>query len=565
MAVKLATQKKDNSLNLVQIDRTKLAHFNRVRSDLDKFFIENETKNESTNLGLNYVDLYGFPIDTAHLVLLSKSDSEKLKMGVFSVHADEIHIATPEPGYKGQTEKLQEFKKQGYKIKIYLCSELSFQKILDTYNFLIEVKTIDDSIIITDLMVETFSKDFNLGNFQEQIKTISTSKLIEIILIVAINNKATDIHFEPEKDGYHLRFRLDGVLHTFAVLTSDYVKILESRIKIISHLKLNVNNIPQDGRFSFRIKERDIDVRVSMLPSNYGYSIVMRLLGTDNVVLELEQLGFIGLSKQRILTSVNKPQGMVLTTGPTGSGKTTTLYTFLKDLNDGESKIITLEDPIEYKLAGISQTQIDSQGGYTFASGLRSILRQDPDVVMIGEIRDRETADTAVQAALTGHLVLSTIHTNDASGCIPRLMEMGIKGFLLADSLNAVIGQRLVRKICPYCKVVDHLNPEQKELVIRNLKNLPEVANIELPSKIKFFTSKGCEKCNNIGYKGRIGAYEVMTMTDGLRENISTQFPSIVQVRKIAQKEGMLTMMQDAILKALDGITNIKEIMENIV
>jgi type II secretory ATPase GspE/PulE/Tfp pilus assembly ATPase PilB-like protein len=262
--------------------------------------------------------------------------------------------------------------------------------------------------------------------------------------------------------------------------------------------------------------------------------------------------------------AINKPQGLILTTGPTGSGKTTTLYTFLKELNNGENKIITLEEPIEYKLEGVSQTQIDPSSSYTFSSGLRSILRQDPDIVMVGEIRDKETADAAVQASLTGHLVLSTIHTNDAAGAIPRLMEMGIKGFLLADSLSMIIGQRLIRKICPFCKRIDHLNDEQRSLVLENLKNLPKSANVKLPSKVVFYTSDGCEKCNDSGYKGRIGAYEALSMTDGLRTLLENESPSIVQVRKIAQAEGMLTMMQDAILKAVDGMTDIKEIMENI-
>jgi type II secretory ATPase GspE/PulE/Tfp pilus assembly ATPase PilB-like protein len=290
----------------------------------------------------------------------------------------------------------------------------------------------------------------------------------------------------------------------------------------------------------------------------------MRLLGTGQVLLNLDALGFVGLAKKRVLAAVNKPQGMILTTGPTGSGKTTTLYTILKHLNDGQSKIITLEDPIEYKLSGLSQTQIDIPAGYTFASGLRSILRQDPDVVMVGEIRDEDTAEVAVQAALTGHQVLSTIHTNDAAGSIPRILELDIEGFLLADSLSAVIGQRLIRRICDYCKEPVSLTDEQKEVVNRELSKISDKAEVLIPEHIVFHHGKGCDKCNGLGYKGRVGAYEVLSVTDGLRELLSQEHISTVQVRQIAESEGMLTMLQDAILKAISGITTLEEIMENI-
>ena len=290
----------------------------------------------------------------------------------------------------------------------------------------------------------------------------------------------------------------------------------------------------------------------------------MRLLGTGSVSLNLDSLGFTGLAQKRVMRAVNKPQGMILTTGPTGSGKTTTLYTFLTHLNTGNNKIITLEDPIEYKLTGISQTQIEAEEGYTFGGGLRSILRQDPDVVMVGEIRDAEVAEVAIQASLTGHQVLSTIHTNDAAGAIPRLMEMGVKGFLLADSLSAVIGQRLVRKISPDCKTEDYLDDEQKRIEIKELQSIPSNSGLELPHNLVFTTSKGCQKCGGLGYKGRIGVYEVLSVTPGLREILSNQFPSTVEVRKMASNEGMITMLQDGILKALNGVTDIKEVLRNV-
>lgn len=429
-----------------------------------------------------------------------------------------------------------------------------------------EVQAVEDEGIKLDQQ-----KLDNINQNQESLKQLENliyhldiSKAIETILIAAVQNKASDIHFEPEKEFYTLRLRLDGVLHTFAKLPVEKIRAFESRLKIMSGLKLNIDNIPQDGRFSFNAGGREIDVRVSMLPSNYGYSIVMRLLGTGDVALNLDTLGFTGEAQKRVLSAIKKPQGMILNTGPTGSGKTTTLYTFLSELNDGERKIITLEDPIEYKLSGVSQTQINKQGGYTFASGLKSILRQDPDVVMVGEIRDSETSSIAVQASLTGHQVLSTIHTNDAAGAIPRLMEMKVKGFLLADSLSAVIGQRLVRKVCPHCQKPYDPTDEEKQMIVEQFEKVPISSRHLIPEKYNFVEGQGCEHCNGLGYKGRVGVYEVMTITDGLRALLTTENPSLLDVRKVASQEGMVTMFQDGLIKAAQGITSLSEVLRNV-
>jgi type IV pilus assembly protein PilB len=554
-----------DSVNLSTISASKKLRVQRIKGDLDHAFVEADTKETAAYLGLAYIDLYGFPIDTGYLALIRREDAIRCKMGVFNVTGTQAEIATPEPNFPGQKELIQRLVRASYKTKIYFVSELSFAKLIKTYDSVLVPEIINDNIDLREDLFTKFSKDtFSLANTEEALITLSLSSVVDAILAIALNFDASDIHFEPEKDSYNVRFRLDGVLHTVAKLPVERRKTIESRLKIVSGLKLNVDNVPQDGRFSFHARDKDIDVRVSMLPSNYGYSVVMRLLGTGSVSLVLDDLGFSGLAKVRIDAAIERPQGLILTTGPTGSGKTTTLYTFLNSMNDGESKIVTLEDPIEYKLAGISQTQIDANAGYTFASGLRSILRQDPDLVMVGEIRDAETAEIAVQASLTGHQVLSTIHTNDAAGSIPRLMEMGIKGFLLADSLQAVIGQRLVRKLCIHCKQTAVLEENEKKIVIKALSTLPKIANIVLPSELTFYNAQGCDKCGNMGYKGRIGCYEILTMTDELKVLISDQFPSIVQVRQAAIKGGMVTMFQDGVLKALQGITDIKELIRNI-
>jgi type II secretory ATPase GspE/PulE/Tfp pilus assembly ATPase PilB-like protein len=548
---------------LSTLPSTRIRRTLRVKEDLDKFFYEEQAQSIAQTLGLSSIDLYGFPIESSALASIPAETAKKYHIGAFSFSNQEIYLATNDPHYPGQEEFLKEFGAKR-KYKLFICSQMSFDKLLNAYNAVVKNKDVDDSIqISTERMDNKTNQTLSLDELNTVLAKTSISEMIETVLIAALQNNASDIHFEPEKESYKLRLRLDGVLHTFADLPKENQKAVESRIKIISGLKINVDNIPQDGRFTFKASDKDIDVRVSMLPSNYGYSIVMRLLGTGSVGLDLDLLGFTGTARDRINAAIQKPQGLILTTGPTGSGKTTTLYSFLKTLNDGESKIITLEDPIEYKLDGISQTQIDAAAGYTFSSGLRSILRQDPDVVLVGEIRDKETAEIAIQASLTGHQVLSTIHTNDAAGSIPRLMEMGVKGFLLADSLAVVIGQRLVRRLCEYCKHDHTLTVEERSLVIEQLSKLPG-QHPQIPLKMKFLTSDGCSRCNGLGYKGRIGVYEVMVVGEKLRDLLSTQFPSINQVRQVAAEEGMLTMMQDGILKALQGHTDLKELIRNI-
>lgn len=560
-----AFQNNLTSPSLQTINDIKKSRVSRVRTDLDRIYIETETKARSKFLNLPYIDLYGFPIDTNHLAFLKKYQAQSLQIGVFSIRNKEVYFATPDPGHLGQKEYLDDVIANGYQPKLHLCSNLSFDKILATYNNIIEVKKITDDIQIDgSLLKEKKDDNFDLKELGKKLSSVSMSQFIETVLVSALNSRASDIHFEPEKESYNIRLRIDGVLYTIAELPIDMVKNIESRLKIVSGLKLNVDNTPQDGRFSFQALDKEIDVRVSMLPSNYGYSVVMRLLGTGDVALNLDALGFTGLAQKRVMAAINKPQGMILTTGPTGSGKTTTLYTFLSHLNDGQSKIITLEDPIEYKLGGVSQTQIDTKAGYTFGSGLRSILRQDPDIVMVGEIRDSETAEVAVQASLTGHQVLSTVHTNDATGAIPRLLEMNIQGFLLADSLAAIIGQRLVRRLCQYCKKPVVLTQDQKETVTRELTKIPAKSEVVIPEHIHFLTATGCNRCGGIGYKGRVGIYEVLSVTDGLRDLLSKEHISTMDVRKVANEEGMLTMLQDGILKAIDGLTSIEELLDNV-
>ena len=553
-------------LKLTTLSAERLQRIKRVQGDLDHQFLERDTEEQARAAGMAYIDLVGFPINTTQLGLMTLEEVEENRFGIFAMVEDTCYVATtfldPDFTHPVLTRLKQE---NGKDTKLFYCSKDSLEKLIRTYENVQEEEGKSTDVEITQDEIDE-EIDYDLQHIQTLIENATVTDIMDIMFTAALKNNASDIHLEPEKDVYNLRLRVDGVLDTYAHLPKRLQRTIESRIKVLAKLKINVDNVPQDGRISFKYDEKEIDVRVSLLPSNYGYSIVMRLLGTGSVSLQLADLGFTGLAKERIQEAIHKPQGMILNTGPTGSGKTTTLYAFLNQLNGGNTKIITLEDPIEYKLPGISQTQIDKNAGYTFSAGLRSILRQDPDVVMLGEIRDTETAEIATQAALTGHLMLSTLHTNDAAGAITRFLELGVHGYTISDSLSAVIGQRLLRRLCKECKYeVDELtDPIERRVFEEQLDDLPPNADITLPDPLVFWSSRGCNVCNGTGYKGRVGAYEVLNVTDGLRDLLSQEHISVQDVRRVAHEGGMLTMLQDGILKSLEGLTDMQEVLRNI-
>jgi type IV pilus assembly protein PilB len=550
-------------INTIATDRR--YRMNRLKGDLDRSFNEISIQETATSVGLPYINLYGFPIDTANIGLIPKVMVERYRVGVFALHGNDVYVATDKPGIDGQLEYLRSVAaKGGFKIKVHICSTSSLEKIINTFNYVIQIKEERETLDISDKEISEVGGILtNLDYLQPIVEKLDgVSDIMRAIFIAAMVNDASDIHFEPEKEAYYVRLRLDGVLYNFAKISNEMQPRIESRIKLVSGCKLNVSNVPQDGRMTFKYgTEKEVDVRVSLLPSSYGYSIVMRILGNSGVSLSLDDLGFLDYAKVKIDRAAAKPQGLILTTGPTGSGKTTTLYSLLNVLNTPSTKIITLEDPIEYKLHGISQTQVDSEGGLSFGVGLKSVLRQDPDVIMVGEIRDNETAETAVQASLTGHKVLSTVHTNDAAGAMTRMLELGVKGFALADSVELIIGQRLIRKICPHCKREEQLSPEVVEIINKHKEKMPEELKNMLPLETKFYTSDGCEKCNHLGYKGRVGVFEIMSITDIIREKMADNNVSVIEVRNAALSSGMSTMFQDGILKAMLGLTDIKELM----
>lgn len=406
-------------------------------------------------------------------------------------------------------------------------------------------------------MMESVAGDMGAGGAEadgeedRELGQAPVVKLVNLILTEAVRNRANDVHIEPQDKDVRIRFRIDGVLHEMMRSPKKVQNGIVSRIKILANMDIAEKRVPQDGRFGVVVEGMACDFRVATLPTVYGEKIVLRLLGKEAILMDLNDLGFTDDCLNRFKSSFAKPYGAMLVTGPTGSGKTTTLYAALNILNDLEKNLITVEDPVEYRLPGINQVQVNIKADLTFAAALRSILRHDPDIVMIGEIRDEETAMIAIESALTGHLVLSTLHTNDAASSLTRLIEMGIEPFLASSAVDCVVAQRLARKLCDHCK--EGYKPTKKAL---------DEIDFPIPeSKIDVvYRARGCKKCNNTGYKGRIGLYEVLLISENI-ERLVVQRATSDQLNKVALAEGMKTLRHDGFLKVISGMTSIEEIM----
>jgi len=402
----------------------------------------------------------------------------------------------------------------------------------------------------------------NVLGFKKKIEgsfSRETTEILENVLAGGVNLEASDIHIEPEKEQAKIRVRIDGFLQDALFLPKKIYSLFLSRIKLLSKIKLNITNRPQDGRFSLILEEIPIEIRVSTLPAEYGESIVMRILNPKGLI-DLPGLGLRNNLLKIFEKEILKPNGMIIVTGPTGCGKTTTLYAFLKRIQSPEIKIITIEDPIEYHLKGVSQTQVTSENGYDFASGLKSIMRQDPDVILVGEIRDLETAQIALQAALTGHLVLATLHTNDAAGTVARLVDLGANPSSIAPAINMAVAQRLVRRICKKCLKFSVASSETLRKIKNSLSTLPDTIKAPVLKKgLKIPEVGGCKFCNFTGYRRRVGIFEAFLVDDEMEKFILT-YPSIAALRELAIKKGMVTMYQDGLIKALEGITTIEEV-----
>ena len=522
---------------------------------------------------LPYVNLSRIGIDNEALRAITEKDAREMVIGPFKLSGKNISIAVRSPS-EGLLSKLKDqIERENLSPIFYMTSMGSIEKVWGRYKELSMAESSKEGgIDIEAGILKNISKDIhNMQDIEKYIKEAmegtqvhKVSHLLEIILAGAIAIKASDIHIEPEETRSKVRVRLDGVLQDVAFFSNDIYHLLNSRIKLISGMKFT-SKIAQDGRFSIQEEKEEISVRVSLIPGAYGESIVMRILDPKSIQLSLEEAGMEPHLFSIVEEEIKKPNGMILLTGPTGSGKTTTLYAFLRRIYSTEIKIITIEDPIEYHLDGITQTQTNDEKGYTFLEGLRSGLRQDPDVVMIGEIRDAETAKIAVESALTGHMVFSTLHTNNAAGVIPRLIDLEVNPKILVSALSLSIAQRLVRKLCEFCK--KEITPTEDQIKILKTimegikeegKNLAEYkVNPDAPMKI--FSSVGCEKCNMTGYKGRIGIFEAVK-TDEAIEKIIPENPSEREIKKVASHQGILSMRQDGLVKILTGVTSIDEV-----
>ncbi len=528
---------------------------------------EREAKRVASKTGTSYLELIKSPIEIDALTLVPEEIAKDNKVVTIELREKKLALAALNPGSTGVKKIINDLKDKGYELVIYTTSQRSLNHAWSFYRFVVKkAPKITTKVEIDQNELNALkNKISSLGKLKDLLtpfnqKGSNTGQFLETILAGALANRVSDIHFEPEDGGVKLRMRIDGMLRdVFSPIIQEVYSSLILRIKLASELKVNVHKEPQDGRFTIFLPDKKIEIRTSIIPSEFGETAVLRILDPDAIGVSLEELGFRSDDLALIKDELDEPNGMILNTGPTGSGKTTTLYAFLKYNQSPEIKIITIEDPIEYHLDGVEQTQVSQDSDYTFASGLRSILRQDPDMILVGEIRDIETAEMAIHAALTGHLVFSTLHTNDAAGAIPRLIDIGIKPSVIASAINLVIAQRLFRKLCPKCRIERKIDIDIQKKIDSFVGKLPEKIDKSGLKEIKIFKANGCLSCNNTGYHGRVGAFELLKIDDELETLISKNL-SESEIKNFSKKRGILTIQEDALIKVLLGMTTIEEV-----
>lgn len=524
---------------------------------------EQITKIKAEILSLDYVSLEDKKINPDLLKLIQQDVATTYNIAVFDQEDLDLKIGMVDPtNYKAVQAIEYICRKNNLHPRIYLISVNSFRLFLKNYD------NIRDQVTkVLGVAEEKISEQKPEITEEEEslemvVKNAPVSKMVQVIMTHAIDGRASDIHIEPQQDKSVVRYRIDGVLQTSLVLPMYIHASIISRIKVLANLKIDETRIPQDGRIRINHKGKNVDFRVSILPLVNNEKAVLRVLEAPERAPTLEELGFMGNQVKIMMRNIEKPNGMFLVTGPTGSGKSTTLFAVLNILNREGVNISTLEDPVEYTVEGVNQSQVRAEVGFTFASGLRALLRQNPDIIMVGEIRDSETAKLAINAALTGHFVLSTLHTNDARGAIPRLIEMGSEVFLLANTLNLIMAQRLVRKICIHCKQVDDLSEALMEEAKKQLSSLPKefiYDGVNLDS-FKFYKGAGCPKCNNTGYKGRITISEVVEVSRRMRDIIAKGFDA-TEAEKELTEHSFISLIQDGWMKVILGLTTGEEIL----
>src|SRR3989344_252202 len=524
--------------------------------------------------GIEYMPLEGRIIDPKLSELVSHNLAQKYNAAPFALDevSKVISVAMVDPLDLQTIEFIE--RKTGYKVKPYISSLAEIEAVNEQQSGKAigeEISAALEEISATTLKIEENQGDLTAD--EATLRDAPIARIVGMILETAVKTGASDVHIEPEETKTRLRYRVDGVLEEKRTLPREMHDSLVARIKILASMKIDEKRLPQDGRFKVEVGKTKTDLRVPTLPTVYGEKVVIRLLKEEGSGFSFRDLGIRGLSLSRLEEAIIKPVGMVLVTGPAGSGKTVTLASALSKLNTTKVNIVTIEDPVEIRIPGVNQVQVNPQAGLTSATGLRSFLRQDPNIIMVGEIRDSETAELAIQAALTGHLVLSTLHTNSSSGALPRLLDMGAESFLLASTVNVILAQRLVRKICPDC-IEEYSPPPEIEEDIKNTLSSIETSKVLMSKdkviaddmkkitsgKIKLFRGKGCEKCGKSGYRHRIGIFEVLEMSPKIAELTLDRKPADL-IEKVAVEEGMLTLLQDGYLKVIEGITTLEEVM----
>ncbi|MCA9379579.1 type II/IV secretion system protein [Candidatus Dojkabacteria bacterium] len=525
----------------------------RIVSSQDYYKIKSEIYN------IPFINIAEKRIPVEILNIFSKDIAKKNQAVSFEETPDVVKVAMVDPLDLQKTRFLTTI--IGKKIEPYFTDPVSIKTVIDTrYGAQISSEVDEALEDVADIIDVTGDGDFS----NEDITSAPVAKIVNMILEYAVKHKASDVHIEPRESGIIVRYRMSGVLSEKLNFPKKLEKPVVARIKILSNLKIDEHRVPQDGRFQIKMDNHIVDIRVSIMPSVYGEKVVLRLLERGGNAISFDNTGIRGQAKEDFLLGLKKTQGIILVTGPTGSGKTVTLASSLMILNNPEVNIVTLEDPVEIRVEGITQIQINADIGLTFANGLRSVLRQDPDIVMVGEIRDQETARLAVQASLTGHLVLATLHTNNAAGAIPRLIDMGIEPFLLASTINVVAAQRLTRKICENCKMEYMASAEQIEEIEKVLSDVPGFDFTKLlrqnNNKLVLYKGKGCPECGDSGYRGRMGIFEAFSVDEDVMGLISDSAVAN-DIEKLAVKKGMITMVQDGYIKVLEGTTTIEEVL----
>jgi len=501
-------------------------------------------KNLAKQLNLDYVDLVSFEINTQALSLISNEQIHRYRVLPIDLKGDRLFVAMTDPTNLFAIDDLHVM--TGYNIVPVVVTESDLTEAINKYT------TSDDAVVeaIERVNDDTENANTQLSESEKEAEDAPIVKLVNLIITEAVRDRASDIFIEPQEKDVRVRYRIDGVLHEVMRSMKHIQAGVTSRIKIMAGLDIAERRLPQDGRFGLVVDKRPIDLRVATLPTIHGEQVILRILEKDQIMMELDDLGFSPDALERFKKSLIKPYGAILITGPTGSGKTTTLYAVLNMINSKEKNLITVEDPIEYRLPGVNQVQINTKTGLSFASALRSILRHDPDIIMIGEIRDRETASIAIESALTGHLVLSTLHTNNAPATLTRLIEMGIEPFLVGSAIDCIVSQRLARRLCMRCR--ESYQPTFDELVEAGYK-------IDGSEPTKLYRAYGCRECGNTGYYGRVGLYEVMVMSEGI-ERLLVEKASVDEIAELAISEGMKTLREDGLEKVRMGLTSIEEL-----